>query len=254
MIQVDNLSFKYGNHVILDHLSFQIDTGGLYALMGPNGCGKTTLLRCIARLANPQEGRVLVDGKDVKDYDIRGLAQRIAMVRQQTIPDFEFPAYDIVMMGRHPYQHRLQASTEEDLHIVETAMQTTHTWHLRNHVPSQLSGGEMQRVMIARALAQQTPIMLLDEPTSNLDIAHQLEIMQLLQSINRTEGKTILIVVHDLNLALRFCPQSLLLYQGHLFFNGNSLEALTPQHISHVFGVEASLTDGFLHYERPYAG
>lgn len=250
MIHVDDLTFSYGSRSILDHLSFHIEKGGFYALMGPNGCGKTTLLRCIAHLLKPQQGTIRIEGKLVHDYDARSLAQHIAMVRQQTVPDFEFSAFDIVMMGRNPYQRRLQATTDADFQIVENAMQTTHTWHLRDHLPSQMSGGELQRVMIARALAQQTPIMLLDEPTSNLDIAHQLEIMQLLQAINRTEGKTILIVVHDLNQALRYCPQSLLLHQGHLFYQGHTPQALTPQHILEVFGVEASSVEGFLHYQR----
>ena len=115
-------------------------------------------------------------------------------------------------MGRNPYQHHLQNESQEDWDIVENAMKQTNTWHLRFSLPSQMSGGELQRVMIARALAQQTPVLLLDEPTSNLDIAHQFEIMELLSAINRNEHKTILIVVHDLNLALRYCPQALLLH------------------------------------------
>ena len=129
-------------------------------------------------------------------------------------------------------------------------MKQTNTWHLRFSLPSQMSGGELQRVMIARALAQQTPVLLLDEPTSNLDIAHQFEIMELLSAINRNEHKTILIVVHDLNLALRYCPQALLLHDQSLLYQGPTPDALTPDRIRVAFGVRAQNIDGYLRFER----
>ena len=250
MIEVRNLTYSYGKKEILHNLSFQVETGTFHAILGANGCGKTTLLRCIAGLLTPQSGTVNIEGRPTASYNPRQLAQRIAMVQQHPQTDIEFSAFETVLMGRNPYQRRLQNESQEDWSIVEQCMKLTNTWHLRMALPSQMSGGELQRVMIARALAQQTPILLLDEPTSNLDIAHQFEIMELLQDINQREGKPILIVVHDLNLALHYCPDALLLHDRSLLFQGSTAEALSSERIATAFGVKARNIDGYLRIER----
>lgn len=248
MINVKQITCSYGNKIILNDLSFSVNDGSFTAILGANGCGKTTLLRCIAGLLFPQQGSVQVDGRPIADYNARQRAQKIALVQQHHHTDIDFSAFEIVLMGRNPYQRHLQNESQEDWDIVERAMRQTNTWHLRLALPRQMSGGELQRVMIARALAQQTPILLLDEPTSNLDIAHQFEIMSLLKEINRNERKTILIVVHDLNLALHYCPNSLLLHDKSLLFHGNTNEALTPENIRTAFGVSAENSNGYLHF------
>lgn len=250
MIRVEDLSLSYGQKQILNQLNLSVSKGSLSALLGPNGCGKTTLLKCIAGLLNPQVGNVILEDKRISDYSARQLAQKISFVRQHTNTDFEFKAYDMVMMGRNPYQHRLQNESEADRKMVERCMKQTNTWHLRDKMPHAMSGGELQRVMIARALAQDTPIMLLDEPTSNLDIAHQFEIMELLREINQNQQKTILIVVHDLNLALRYCPYSIVIKEGKVAHQGNTHDVLSAPNIKSVFGVEAILLDGNLNLFR----
>lgn len=242
MIKVQQLGVGYRQRQIFSQLSLQFEEGGFYAIVGPNGCGKTTLLRSIAGLLPVQNGRVLIQDKAVQDYGARELAQQMAFVRQQAQTDFEFSAFDIVMMGRNPYQHRLQNESQQDLDIVELSMKQTNTWQLRYARPSEMSGGELQRVMIARALAQQTPIMLLDEPTSNLDIAHQFEVMSLLAEINRTQRKTILIVVHDLNLAYNYCRQVVVLSRGEVLFQGDTKQGLTAERIREAFGVGAEVS------------
>ena len=246
MIEVKNLTFGYNDKVILDDININFEQGSMYAIMGANGCGKTTLLRCIANLISPQKGAINIDGIPIQNYSARMLAQKIALVRQHAQTDFEFSAFETVLMGRNPYQHRLQNESENDWKIVEECMKHTHTWQLRFALPSEMSGGELQRVMIARALAQQTPIILLDEPTSNLDIAHQFEIMQLLKEINEKEGKTILIVVHDMNLAYRYCKDLLMLYQHKILFQGKMQDGLTTKNIQTVFGVTAQIEDGHI--------
>ena len=188
MIDVQHINCSYGKKVILGDLSFSIADGTFTAILGANGCGKTTLLRCIAGLLSPQQGTVDIDGKAIGTFNARQRAQKIALVQQHPQTDIEFSAFETVLMGRNPYQRHLQNESQEDWNIVEQAMKKTNTWHLRLSLPSQMSGGELQRVMIARALAQQTPYLLLDEPTSNLDIAHQFEIMELLSDINRKEN------------------------------------------------------------------
>lgn len=249
MIRINNLSYGYAQKEVLRNLNIHIEEGGFYAVMGANGCGKTTLLRLVAGMLQPQEGSVEVQGRPVSHFKARELAQRMAFVRQHPQTDFEFSAQEIVMMGRNPYQHHLQNESDADRTIVEDSMRRTNSWHLRQARPSEMSGGELQRVMIARALAQQTPIMLLDEPIANLDIAHQFEVLELLRQINQEEHKTILLVIHDLNMALRYCDKLLLLHQGGILFQGAMPQGLTPENIAMVFGVDSTLQDGVLTFQ-----
>ena len=247
MIALQNISYAFGKKKVLEGVDTRFGDGDFYAIMGANGCGKTTLLRLIAGLLTPQEGAVMLDDNNVLQYTARQLAQYMAFVRQHPHTDFEFSAFETVLMGRNPYQHRLQNESETDWQIVEQCLKQTNTWHLRFAKPNQMSGGELQRVMIARALAQQTPILLLDEPVSNLDIAHQFEILDLLRQINREQHKTILLVIHDLNMAWQYCDRLLLLHQGGIQYQGPLREGLTPQNIATVFGVNATLTDDNIH-------
>ena len=241
MIQLQHIGVSYGSREILRDVDAEVAEGRITAVMGPNGCGKTTLLRCVGGLLEPTAGGVCLDGKPVKDYGARALAQKVAFVRQHQQTDFDFSAFETVLMGRNPYQRRLQNESQEDWDIVERCMRQTGTWELRFARPAEMSGGELQRVMIARALAQQTPVLLMDEPVSNLDIAHQRDVMRLLR---QSAGKTVLIVIHDLNLALQFCDDLLLLHQGGLLYRGPVAGGLTPENISRVYGVDAHLTEG----------
>lgn len=250
MIEIKNITCRYGAKLILDDISLDVEEGTFLAIMGANGCGKTTLLRCIAGLLKPTAGTIAINGTAISHFTPRQMAQRVAIVQQHPQTDLEFSAFETVLMGRNPYQRRLQNESQADWDIVEQCMRQTNTWHLRFALPSEMSGGELQRVMIARALAQQTPILLLDEPTSNLDIAHQFEIMELLRDINRSQHKTILLVIHDLNMALRYCPSALLLHQRRILFHGPMADALTPENILTVFEVKAMIKEGQLIINR----
>lgn len=239
MIEVKNLSYSYGKKIIIEDMSFAISQGDFCAIMGPNGCGKTTLLKCIANILPVKTNSIFINGKDSTTYSIKKLAQQIAFVPQHTPLDFEFSAFETVLMGRNPYQTHLQNESQKDWDIVEECMKKTNTWHLRFAPLTEMSGGEMQRVLLARALAQQTPIMLLDEPLSNLDISHQFEIIKLLREISQNEKKTILLIVHDPNIAIRYCKTLLLLHNHHIVYHGDIEEGLTVQNIKDYFGVEA---------------
>jgi iron complex transport system ATP-binding protein len=239
MIEVRNLSYSYGKKIIIEDMSFDIAQGDFCAIMGPNGCGKTTLLKCIANILPIKSNSIFINGKDATDYSVKKLAQQIALVPQHVPLDFEFSAFETVLMGRNPYQTHLQNESQKDWDIVEECMKKTNTWHLRFAPLSEMSGGERQRVLLARALTQQTPIMLLDEPLSNLDISHQFEIIKLLREISQNEKKTILLIVHDLNIAMRYCKSLLLLHDHHVVYHGDIDKGLTPQNIKDYFGVEA---------------
>ena len=246
MIELHHLSHRYGSRPILDDLTVRIPTGSFCAVMGANGSGKTTLLRCVAGLLRPTSGAVTFDGHEVQSLPPRLLAQQVAIVRQHPDAALDFTAEEVVMMGRNPHQRPLQGDSDANRAVVQRVMRQTHTWHLRQALPSELSGGELQRLMIARALAQETPVLLLDEPTSNLDIAHQFEILSLLREVGQREGKTILLVVHDLNLAYSNCPEVLLLHDGRVFFHGPTAEGLNAARVKTVFGVRAEARDGRL--------
>lgn len=250
MIRIEHLSYSFGKQPILNDISLHVAQGSFTALLGPNGCGKTTLLRCIGGLLKPQSGTIILQGKELRDYNTRQLAQQLSFVRQQASTDFEFTAFDLVMMGRNPYQKHLENESQSDRQLVEQCMRQTNTWHLRDSFPREMSGGELQRVMIARALAQSTPIMLLDEPTSNLDIAHQFDIMEMLSNICQRQGKTILLVVHDLNLALRYCPQAVLLHNYGIIAHGAIENVLTSNNIRTAFGIESEEVGGTLRFYR----
>ncbi|MDR1725106.1 MAG: ABC transporter ATP-binding protein [Bacteroidales bacterium] len=244
MINVTNLTYKATKEkTLLYNMSFEIKQGGFYGIIGNNGSGKTTLLRCLSKTLSVRDDTILLNKVDINLYSYRQLAKQIAVVPQHTDFLFDFSSHQIVMMGRVPYQKRLRSDSIEDLQIVQRAMEQTNTWHLRNTSVKVLSGGELQRIIIARALAQNTPCILLDEPVSNLDIKHQFEIMNLLLSINEKEKKTIIIVIHDLNLALKYTQYLLVLQQGKLIANDYTQNILTSQNIKNIFAINATIID-----------
>lgn len=243
MLEIKNLSYRFGEKQVLSDISLDIADGSFYAVMGANGCGKTTLLRCMDNLLEIPSGTVLLNGKDIKNYSNRQRATQIAYVAQRPLYDVDFSAFEIVLMGRNPYQRHLQNESQHDWDIVEQCMKMTNTWHLRLSTLQHMSGGEMQRVMIARALAQQTPVLLLDEPLANLDIAHQFEILGILSKINREQGKTIVLILHDLNMALQYCPKLILIENQYIAYCGDTAEGLTEENISRVFGVQPKIKE-----------
>lgn len=242
MIEVRNLNYVAGKKKILSDISFSLSSGGFYGIIGNNGSGKTSLLKCLTRNNDVENGTITIDGRDLNSYSFKELAKKIALVPQHTELMFDFSAHQLVLMGRTPYQRPLYSDSSEDLKIVEQSMKQTNTWHLRNSNAKTLSGGEFQRVIIARALAQQTPVLMLDEPISNLDIQHQFEIMSLLKQINQ-EGRTVIIVLHDLNMTMQYCDDVLLMQNGRLAVQGSAKEILNKENIEHYFNVKTEISE-----------
>ena len=239
IIQVENLSFGYTQATILKELSFEVNQGRFLAIAGPNGAGKTTLLNLLCGLLRPKAGSIKIDTADIESYSVKKLAQKIAIVRQEFVPVFDFTVTEMVSMARTPYLGTFGFESKADKKIVKEAIEMTETAQFASRPLAKLSGGERQRVFIARALAQDTAILLLDEPTSFLDLKHQVGIYDLLKAAQLEKGKTILAVTHDINLAAQYCNEVLLLGRTPScnYQYGKSKDVFSPEQIKKVFGV-----------------
>ena len=236
MIEANSISFRYLEDWVLQDVSFQVGKGEFIGVIGPNGSGKTTLLKVLYRLLSPQRGEVFFERVPLKKMSQRDIAKKIAVVAQETYPAFPFRVIEIVLMGRSPYLGHLMFEREKDLEIAKKAMEWTEILPISERPLDELSGGERKRVFIARALAQEPEVILLDEPTTNLDIHHQIEFLDLILALNREKGLTILMASHDLNLASEFCDRLILLQKGGIFKMGSPQDVITRENIERVYG------------------
>ncbi len=240
MIQAEHLSYHYkGGEAVLKDVSFRLEPGSFLAILGNNGVGKSTLLKCCNRILHADSGRFLLDGENLLDMSQREIARRVSFV-SQSVPNTQMTVHDIVMLGRRPYMK--WSFTEKDHAIVHEAMDRLGLDPLRGRFLNQLSGGERQKVMIARALAQQPKVMLLDEPTSSLDIRNQYQVLRIVRDLCHQDGLTAIVVIHDLSLALGFCDKFLLLRQGEVYRCGD-YTVLDSTALRDVYGVDAKVVD-----------
>jgi iron complex transport system ATP-binding protein len=239
LLTVDGVECRYGSTKVLEGINLSVKDGDFVGILGPNGSGKSTLLKSISRTLKPHKGTILLEKTDV--YSLKGteLAKQLAVVPQETSIGFSFTALDVVLMGRNPHMGRFDMETDKDIAIAQKAMMRTNIWHLAARPINELSGGEKQRVIIARALAQEPKVLLLDEPLTHLDMINQLEIMDLVKELCVKEGLIVLEVIHDLNLAARYCNMALLLDKGQIFSAGSLETVLTSENIKSVFRVDA---------------
>lgn len=235
---INNLSAGYGDVRVLHDVTLTLAASEFAAVIGPNGSGKTTLLRAISRIPMTRTGEILLDGKDIDSIHAREFATRVAVVPQDTLVAFDFSVLEIVLMGRSPRLGRFAIEGTRDTQIALDALKRTGTEHLKDREINALSGGERQRVLVARALAQEPEVLLLDEPTSHLDISFQFEIMDLVKSLNRERGMTVLAVLHDLNLASQYCDRLIMIGQGKVQADGSPDEVITADNIRRVYGAE----------------
>ncbi|MFV0573875.1 MAG: ABC transporter ATP-binding protein [Vibrio sp.] len=234
---VENLTTGYGEKTILQDLSIDIAAGKITSIVGANACGKSTLLRTVSRLLAPTKGQVLLDGKSVHHSPTRALAKTLGLLPQSPIAPEGITVGDLVSRGRHPHQGLMSRWNQQDDEAVAQALEATKTTELIDREVDELSGGQRQRVWIAMALAQETDILLLDEPTTFLDVTHQIEVLDLLVDLNLKHGITIVMVLHDLNLAARYSDRLLALKNGHVYAHGDPKEILTTETIQSVFGL-----------------
>jgi len=235
-IHAKNIGYAYGDLQVLEDVSFSVQQGDFFIIIGPNGSGKTTLLKCISGILKHPTGTLEVSGTRIQNYSRKSLARSIAMVPQMAPADFPFTVTELVLMGRSPHLGILGVEHEKDLNIADQAMDFTGVASLAHRKVDQLSGGERQRVMVARAICQEPEIILLDEPTASLDLAHQLRVMDLMERLREERKVTILMVSHDINLAALYGNRLMLLKEGHVVSIGSPAEVLTFQTLEEAYG------------------
>jgi iron complex transport system ATP-binding protein len=249
MLRLEHISFAYRDQPVIRDVNLEIPSGCFLSLIGPNGSGKTTLLRLMSRVLDPQQGCVCFDGKALSSLTARDLAQSMAVISSEQFFEFPYPVTEIVAMGRYPYLKRLQQMSHKDSQVIDEALRLTDVRHLRNRPISHLSSGERQRVLIARAIAQQPKILILDEPNAHLDIHHQIAIFELLRSLNREHQMTIVAVLHDLSSAAAYSETIVLLHEGKVVKTGRPEVVITRELIHETYGVTVDVfpspTSGF---------
>mgnify|MGYP002604028246 FL=1 len=249
-ITTQQLHAVLGNTEILRGIDFEANKGEFVGIIGPNGSGKSTLLRCLYRVLTPSEGAVFLDGKELSSYRVKESAQKLAVVAQHNYYNFEFSVRDVVMMGRAPHKRALDRDTAEDYQIMRQSLKAVGMQEFEERSFSTLSGGEQQRIILARALAQQTPCLILDEPTNHLDIKYQLWLMDIVKNLDCT----VISAVHDLNIAAMYCDRLYAMKQGKVIAQGTPHELLTPDLIRELYEVDAEVSKGQLRiFYCPYS-
>ncbi len=235
----EQLTLRYGARQVTEALDVHIPAGKVTVIVGPNACGKSTLLRALARLLAPQAGRVLLEGRDIRGYSPREVARRLGLLPQSPLAPPGICVADLVARGRFPHQTLLRQWSPQDERMVRQAMRQTGVEDLAEQTVESLSGGQRQRAWLAMVIAQDTPLLLLDEPTTFLDIAHQYELLELCRRLNREHGRTVVMVLHDLNQAARYADHVIAMKAGAILAAGEPGQVITPELVAAVFGLRA---------------
>ena len=235
-IQAEGVHLSYGNRPVLAGMDLHVSPGEVVGLVGPNGSGKSTFLRIAAGTLSPQQGRVLLGGEDVADLKPKDRAKLVAVVQQSPAAPPGFTAMDVALMGRNPHLGLLQWESKSDYDKCRRVMELTETWEFADRQLSTLSGGELQRVFMARALAQETPALLLDEPTAHLDISYQTATLDIINRVRKQSDLTVIVAMHDLTLAAQYCDRIAVLYEGSVLACGEPTETLNEEVVSKAFG------------------
>ncbi|MGK9149213.1 ABC transporter ATP-binding protein [Plantibacter flavus] len=238
-----NLRVGYDQRTIIHELDIAIPDDSFTVIVGPNACGKSTLLRTLARLLKPTQGQVVLDGNEITSYPSKEVAKRIGLLPQTSIAPDGISVIDLVSRGRYPHQSILKRWSEADEAAVLAAMEATNVTELSGRLVDELSGGQRQRVWVAMALAQETPLLLLDEPTTFLDITHQVELLDLFTRLNREGGRTLVAVLHDLNQAARYATHLIAMRDGHVVAQGAPADIVTAELVEEVFGLRCRIID-----------
>ncbi|MEU6402620.1 ABC transporter ATP-binding protein [Streptomyces sp. NPDC046985] len=242
-LSADDVTLAYDQRVIAEHLSVEIPDQSFTVIVGPNACGKSTLLRALSRMLRPSEGRVLLDGQVIQSIPAKKAARTLGLLPQTSIAPDGITVGDLVSRGRYPHQGILRQWSAEDERVVRASMEQTGVAELADRHVDELSGGQRQRVWIAMALAQQTPLLLLDEPTTYLDIQHQIDVLDLCAELHEEQGRTLVAVLHDLNHAARYATHLIALREGEVVAEGAPHDVVTAELVEHVFGLRCQVIE-----------
>lgn len=240
-IKINDVDFSYSSTPVLNDISLEIDGPGFISILGPNGVGKSTLIHCMNKILEPSSGSVFIDGKDVKEATVKELAKEMSYVPYSANDSFPLSVVDTVMMGRHP--HSKWNTLDHDLDVVYDTLKLLGISHLALRQFNELSAGQHQKVMLARGLVQEPKILLLDEPTSNLDVRHQLEVSKMLKRLSVERGILIIMISHDINIAAKFADKVILMFQGRIYAVGDPDEVITEENLRTVYGVTSRIVD-----------
>ena len=242
MLRTKDLYYNYKEKPVLENINFELVPGEILGIIGPNGCGKTTLLGNLNKNLSPKGGCVMIRDTDLEDLKKKEIAKEIAVIPQTNEIKFSFTVREIVSMGRMPFQEAFQGESYDDIEIIDDAIQKAGISDMTERYINTMSGGERQKVIIARALAQTPKILLMDEPTLHLDISAQFDILDLISELSKKEGLTVVIVSHDLSMAARYCDRIMMIHNHGIHAMGNTEDVLTPDNMRTVFDVDAELT------------
>ena len=242
-MEVRNLSFSYGKNKVLRDVSFKIEGGNITTIMGANGCGKSTLFSLMTKNLYPRKGNIFLSGKNIQNLSLKEFARKVSIVHQYNTSSDDITVERLVSFGRTPHMKMMQARTQEDEELIQWAMEVTNVEKYKSREVSRLSGGQRQRVWIAMALAQNTKILFLDEPTTYLDIRYQIEILELIQKLNEEYGITIIMVLHDINQAIHFSQEVIGLKDGMVSFQGNPQEVINREGICDLYGIDLDVRE-----------
>jgi iron complex transport system ATP-binding protein len=237
-LEMQNVTLGYNHQTVLRDISLKASPGEMVGLIGPNGSGKSTILKALSRVMHPNSGKITINGRDIMTISRLELARMVGVVPQLPLLPSAFTAFEIVLMGRNPHLGLFQSEGRRDMEIAREAMEKTGTDTLANRHVNELSGGEIQSVLIARVLVQETEAILLDEPTANLDIGRQVETLDLIKQLCTANNLTVLAAIHDLNLAAQYCDRVILIHKGHVHAEGRPQGVITESHMREVYGTE----------------
>ncbi len=240
-MEIKDIDFSYGDADFIKALSGNIEKGKITTILGPNGCGKSTLLNLLVNQLRPHKGEVFIDGKSMKKMSIKEIAKKMSMVHQQNTAPSDITIERLVRFGRMPYQTIFSSQDNDSEEVIQWALEVTNLKEMSNKRVGQLSGGERQRAWIAMALAQKTEILFLDEPTTYLDIYYQLEILNLVRKLNREYDMTIVMVLHDINQAMQFSDNLIVMSKGKICYKGKASDAITEERLKEVYGINATI-------------
>lgn len=244
-LHLKNVSFGYSQRPLFDNLSFELIPGDFLGILGPNGCGKSSFLKLMAGLLKPAQGQVLFQNEALSNYSAKERGQQLALLLQEQEGVFPFQVLEVVLMGRFPYLGRFSRESAEDVQKAKRALERVDALHLSERSITELSGGEKQRVYLARALVQESRVLFLDEPFTHLDLKHQLELCELLKDLHQKEGYTLGVVLHDLHFASKMCQRLIFLKEGKILAEGSPSELLKPEWIARLFSLPTPFNEAF---------